>query len=73
MAVSDKSRTVDIILACLAFVGFCGINRFYEGKIGTGILWLLTAGCCGIGSIIDIVLIAVGKATDSNGNTIENW
>ena len=41
---------------CLLF-GYMGIHRFYEGKIGTGILWLCTFGMFGIGWIIDLIII----------------
>lgn len=37
----------------LTFLGFFGIHRFYIGKIGTGILYLLTLGLLGIGVIYD--------------------
>ena len=43
---SPKSRLIALLL-CI-FVGGLGIHRFYVGKIGTGVLWLLTAGCFGI-------------------------
>ncbi len=36
------------------FIGVAGIQHFYMGKIGRGILWLLTWGLLGIGSIVDI-------------------
>lgn len=43
---------------CLCFfLGPLGAHKFYEGKIGMGILYLLTAGLFGIGWIIDIFTI----------------
>ena len=38
----------------LVFLGMFGIHRFYLGKIGTGILYLLTFGLCGLGYIYDL-------------------
>lgn len=66
---SQKSGLAALLL-CI-FVGGLGIHRFYAGKIGTGIIWLLTGGCFGIGTIIDLILIVVGKFTDSNGAIIK--
>lgn len=40
-------------LACL--FGLCGIHRFYLGRPGTGVLWLLTFGLLGIGQLVDLV------------------
>ena len=42
-----KKRLVALLL-CL-FLGGLGIHRFYVGITGTGVVWLLTGGCCGIG------------------------
>ena len=52
-----KSTGTAVILLIVGFFGFCGLHRIYVGKVGTGILWLLTGGLCLIGQIIDIFLI----------------
>ena len=63
-----KSK-ITALLLCI-FLGGLGVHRFYVGKIGTGIVWLLTGGVFGIGWIIDIVMIAVGKFKDKQGNIL---
>ena len=50
-----KNKWVALIL-CF-FFGVFGIHRFYEGKIGTGIIWFFTLGLFGIGAFIDFIRI----------------
>jgi TM2 domain-containing membrane protein YozV len=65
---SDKSK-ITALLLCI-FLGGLGVHRFYVGKIGTGVVWLLTGGILGIGWLIDIIMIAVGKFKDKQGNIL---
>lgn len=65
---SGKSKTVTLIL-CI-FLGYFGVHRFYTGKIGTGIIYLFTAGIFGIGWIVDIITIAVGSYRDGNNRPL---
>lgn len=50
-----KSKWVAFFL-CL-FFGVLGIHKFYEGRVLLGIVYLLTLGLCGIGVIIDLVIL----------------
>jgi hypothetical protein len=73
-AVSPARRLTALLLALLGPMGLlCGLQRFYVGKIGTGILWLFTGGLMGIGQVIDIILIAVGQFTDKDGLPLVMW
>lgn len=38
-------------------IGLSGLHRLYNGKIGTGLLWLFTGGLLGIGQVVDLLLI----------------
>lgn len=67
---SEKDWLITLLF-CLIF-GTIGVHRFYAGKIGTGILQLITLGGCGIWTLVDLIFILTGKFTDGQGNIITN-
>jgi TM2 domain len=68
---SDYTR-LPIFLLCL-LVGWLGIHRFFIGKIGTGILMLLTLGGLGIWVVVDLILILLGEFKDPEGRKVVRW
>jgi len=68
---SEKSRFIALLL-CWMF-GIFGAHRFYVGKTGTGVIWLLTIGCLGIGVLIDTVMITLGTFQDIKNKPVLAW
>ncbi len=65
-----KKKSVALILCLLCLVGLGGLHRMYVGKVGSGVLWLLTWGLCGFGTVIDLISILSGGFRDSYGQPL---
>jgi TM2 domain-containing membrane protein YozV len=65
---TGKSKMTALIISII--IGFLGIDRFYLGYTGLGIIKLITGGGVGIWWLVDIFLIATGKLTDADGNEL---
>jgi TM2 domain-containing membrane protein YozV len=66
---NDRSFLVTVLL--WFFLGAIGIHRFYLGHTGMAILYLLTGGLCGIGWLIDGILLLTGGLKPKNGKYIK--
>ncbi len=69
--VSDKSRTVALLLAGL--LGPFGAHRFYTGRKRSGVLMALTLGGAGIWYLYDLIVVAAGGFRDIDGRLVSDW
>lgn len=72
MPTETKRREFLVALLLSIFLGSLGVDRFYMGYAGLGILKLVTFGGFGIWTLIDIILIATGTLPDADGNPLNN-
>ncbi len=69
---ASPKRRLAAALLCF-FLGVIGIHRFYVGKVGTGILMIVTLGAFGIWALIDFIMILVGSFKDKEERVLSNW
>ena len=69
---STKTNSIDWLALFLLtfFVGVLGVHRFYVGKIGTGVLMLITLGGLGVWFLVDLLLVVTGQFTNEDGQKI---
>ena len=68
----QSERTYLAALLLSIFVGTFGIDRFYLGYVGLGILKLITLGGCGIWWLVDVILIATKSLKDADGHALKD-
>ncbi len=66
----DETNYHLTLLLCF-FLGWLGVHRFINGKIGTGILMFLTFGGCGVWILIDLIMILCGAFKNSKGQNVK--
>lgn len=64
----QKSQSTTFLLS--SFLGTLGVDHFYLGNTGFGILKLLTLGGLGVWSLIDVLLTGLGVRRDAQGNSL---
>jgi TM2 domain-containing membrane protein YozV len=69
MSSEHDGKKTKLAIVCF-FLGVLGVHRFMVGKIGTGMLMLITLGGGSIWTLVDFVMILTGNFTDKAGNKI---
>ncbi|MVF10838.1 TM2 domain-containing protein [Ketobacter sp. MCCC 1A13808] len=68
----SKRKILPALLLCLIF-GYFGTHRFYVGKVGTGMLQMLTLGGLGLWMLYDAIVLVLGKFCDCDNAALSDW
>ncbi len=68
---SSYSRNKAMLFCLLGFIGVAGLHRFYVGRWGSGVVFLLTCGCFFLGTLIDLVYLYCESFEDQHGFCLE--
>ncbi|MFN3867013.1 MAG: TM2 domain-containing protein, partial [Demequina sp.] len=69
----EGSRSFIVTWLLALFLGLWGVDRFYLGKIGSGLAKLLTLGGLGIWVLVDLILVLAGAARDKQGYALKGY
>lgn len=68
----SRRKRLPALLLCV-FFGMFGTHRFYAGKVGTGLLQMLTLGGLFFWAFLDLILIVTGHFYDVDGAPLKEW
>jgi len=68
----SEKKILPALILC-GFFGVFGAQRYYTGKVATGILQTVTLGGFGIWALVDFIRLTIGSFTDADGRKITEW